>query len=40
MNKLKTVWVYLDISDPLVAWETYRGILISPDCYLIEKIHL
>lgn len=33
----KTVWTYLNITDPLVAWETYRGILISPDCYPIEN---
>lgn len=33
----KIVWTYLNITDPLVAWETYRGILISPDCYSIEN---
>ena len=33
----KILWTYLDISDPLVCWEVYRGILISPDCYKIEQ---
>lgn len=32
----KIVWTYLNIVDPIVAWETYRGVLISPDCYKIE----
>lgn len=32
----KIVWTYLNIADPIVAWETYRGVLISPDCYKIE----
>lgn len=32
----KIVWTYLNIADPVVAWETYRGILISPDCYKIN----
>lgn len=34
---IKNLWVYLNITDPIVAWETYRGILISPDCYLLEN---
>lgn len=32
----KILWTYLNIADPIVAWETYRGVLISPDCYRIE----
>jgi len=36
-SKAKIVWCFLNISDPLVAWETYRGVLISPDCYVVEK---
>ena len=36
INDQKIVWVYLNISDSLVAWEIYRGVLISPDCYLVE----
>ncbi len=34
---IKTFYTYLNIADPFVAWETYRGILISPDCYQIEE---
>lgn len=37
MQDRKSVWAFLDISDPLVAWEVYRGIIIAPDCYLIEE---
>lgn len=32
----KILWTYLNIADPIVAWEAYRGVLISPDCYRIE----
>lgn len=36
MSDCKTVWAFLNISDLMVAWEVYRGVIIAPGCYSIN----
>lgn len=32
-----SAWCFLNIADPFVAWETYRGEIISSDYYYKDK---
>lgn len=37
MRVERTVWAYMYIGNPLVAWECYRGMIISPDAINDKK---